>query len=230
MLVDFEGLTRQYGREAEGVVKRSVRTAGGSSRFSALRPMSLGEPNGLEVSLVSPTATQLADARFDHTHRQGNLTRRALAFILGLEGAYVVIAWAWFMYSMLRLAGCWTAPCFFVVPIDVPQVTQTSAFVAFWASTTFAASVVLWRDSHGRQLQQGWGPRFVLWAALALNLLLAMFFVADLFVIEPASPFEIFLDVVAALFTLVVARLIYMVAARPPFRVASRTADPDPEA
>lgn len=179
---------------------------------------------------MSPTATQLADARFDHTHRQQNLTQRALAFVLGLEGAYVIFAWAWFMYSMLRLAACWTAPCFFVVPIDVPQVAQTSAFVAFWSSTTFAASVVLWRDAHGRQLQQGWGPRFVLWAALALNLLLAMFFVADLFVIEPASPFEIFLDVMAAVFTLVVARLIYMVAVRPPFRGVPPVAEAEPGA
>jgi drug/metabolite transporter (DMT)-like permease len=179
---------------------------------------------------VSPVGAQLEDARFDSTHRQQTLTRRALAFVLGLEGAYVIVAWAWFMYSMLRLAGCWTAPCFFVVPIDVPQVAQTSAFVAFWASTTFAASVVLWRDAHGQRLQQGWGPRFVLWAALALNLLLAMFFIADVFVIEPESPFEIFLDVLAALFTLVVARLIYMVAAGPPFRGASRAAQPEPEA
>jgi hypothetical protein len=179
---------------------------------------------------VSHVGAQLEDARFDSTRRQQNLTRRALAFVLGLEGAYVILAWAWFMYSMLRLAGCWTAPCFFVVPIDVPQVTQTSAFVAFWASTTFAASVVLWRDSQGQPIRQGWGPWFVLWAALALNLLLAMFFVADVFVIEPESPFEIFLDVMAAVFTLVVARLIYMVAARPPYRGGSRTTQPDPGA
>jgi hypothetical protein len=134
------------------------------------------------------------------------------------------------MYSMLRLAGCWTAPCFFVVPIDVPQVTQTSAFLAFWASTTFAASIVLWRDSQGQELHQGWGPRFVLWAALALNVLLALFFLAEVFVIEPGSPFEIFVDVLAAVFTLVVARLTYMVATRPPFRVATPAEAVDPEA
>jgi hypothetical protein len=179
---------------------------------------------------VSPISAQLADARLDPTHRQQNLTRRALAFVLGLESAYVVLAWAWFMYSMLRLAGCWTAPCFFVVPIDVPQVTQTSAFVAFWASTTFAASIVLWRDSQGHQIRQGWGPRFVLWAALALNVLLALFFLAEVFVIEPESPFEIFVDVLAAMFTLVVARLIYTVANRPPFRGATPTVEGDPGA
>jgi hypothetical protein len=179
---------------------------------------------------VSPVAARLDEARFDSAHRQNNVTRRALAFVLGLEGAYVIVAWAWFMYSMVRLAGCWSAPCFFVVPIDVPQVTQTSAFVAFWASTTFAAAVVLWRDSLGQPTRQGWGPRFVLWAALALNLLLALFFLADVFVIEPDSPFEIFVDVLAALFTLVVARLIYMVAAGPPYRGPAPAADPDPGA
>jgi hypothetical protein len=60
---------------------------------------------------------------------------------------------------------------------------------------------------------------------LALNLLLALFFLADVFVIEPGSPFEIFVDVLAALFTLVVARLIYMVAVRPPFRGAVRASE-----
>jgi hypothetical protein len=153
--------------------------------------------------------------RMAHSSPQ-TLTRRALAFVLGLEGLYVLLAWGWFMYSTLRLASCWTAPCFFVVPIDVPQVTQTSAFVAFWASTTFTAAVILWRSASGRPVRAGWGGRFVLWAALALNVLLALMFVADPFVIEPSSPFQIFLDAVAALVTLVVARLIYVVATRQP--------------
>lgn len=165
-----------------------------------------------------------AVARADSSERQRTLTQRGLAFVLGLEGLYVVLAWGWFMYSMIRLAGCWSAQCFFVVPIDVPQVTQTSAFVAFWASTTFAASVVLWRGSQGVASSAGWGTRFVLWAALALNVLLALLFLSDVFVIEPGSPFEIFFDVVAALLTLVVARLIYVVATKPPYGGVARTA------
>jgi hypothetical protein len=180
------------------------------------------------VSLGESAVAHLGHVDNGSSRRQQTLTRRALAFVLGLEGLYVVLAWAWFMYSMIRLAGCWSAPCVFVVPIDVPQVTQTSAFVAFWASTTFAAAVVLWRGSQGAAPRAGWGPRFVLWAAMALNVLLALLFLSDVFVIEPSSPFEIFLDVLAALFTLVVARLIYVVAAKPPFRAPGRTAEPAP--
>lgn len=148
-------------------------------------------------------------------------SRRLLAFILGLEGLYVLLTWFWFMYSVLRLAGCWSAPCFFVVPIDVPHVTQTSAFVAFWSSTTFAASVVLWRGAQGKPIRDGWGARFVLWAAFALNLLLGALFVSDVFVIEPGNPLEIALDVGATLFTLAVARQILLVAVRSPYRAAS---------
>jgi hypothetical protein len=181
------------------------------------------------VSLDRSAVAQLPDTASSSLRHQA-MVRRALAFVLGLEGLYIVLAWAWFMYSMLRLAGCWTAPCLFVVPIDVPQVTQTSAFVAFWASTTFAASVVLWRGSQGIQTSVGWGQRFVLWAALALNVLLALLFLADVFVIEPHSPFEIFLDVLAAMSTIVVARLIYVVSTRPPFRIAGRPAEPSAEA
>ncbi|HET6776407.1 MAG TPA: hypothetical protein VFH81_01400, partial [Actinomycetota bacterium] len=57
--------------------------------------------------------------------------------------------------------------------------------------------------------------------AFALNLLLAALFVSDVFVIEPGDPFEIVLDVAAALFTLAVARLILLVAIRLPYRAAS---------